>query len=196
MPVILVALGFLFFLIIVGPFLVPVQSLTGTEPLEQLAAPESQFVDINGLKIHVEVMGEGDPVFILLHGFGASLFSWHAVTESLSQHGKVIAYDHPAFGFSGRPMAWSGEDPYSSWANVELLQKLLDFFKIHKAFLIGNSVGGTLSMQYTLQHPERVRGLILVASAVYRTGYVPSWLRLLFRTPQLNHLGPLIVRSK
>ena len=164
-------------------------------PAEQLADPDSHFVEINGINVHYKKMGQGEPVFVLLHGFGASLFSWHAVMEPLSQSGTVIAYDRPAFGLTERPMTWVGENPYSPQASVDLLLGLLDHFNVQKAFLIGNSAGGTVSMQFTLQHPDRVQALILVDPAVYEGGGGPSWLRPFYNTPQMNHLGPLIVRS-
>ena len=180
---------------LVGPLIVPVPPLTGTVPPEQLADPDSQFIQINGLTIHLKTMGQGEPAFVLLHGFGASLFSWHEVMEPLSQYGTVIAYDRPAFGLTGRPMTWTGENPYDMQASVDLLLGLLDHFNIQKVILVGNSAGGTVSMGFTLQHPERVQALILVDPAVYESGGGPSWLRPFYNTPQMNHLGPLIVRS-
>jgi pimeloyl-ACP methyl ester carboxylesterase len=185
----------LLFLVLVGPFLVPVLPAEGTRPVSELADPDSKFVEINNLNIHYKVMGQGEPVFVLLHGFGASLYSWHAVMEPLSQIGTVIAYDRPAFGLTERPMTWSGANPYGSQANVDLLLGLLDHFNINNAILIGNSAGGTISMQFALQHPERVKALILVDPAVYEGGGGPSWLRPLYKTPQMQHLGPLVVRS-
>ena len=191
----LLILAILLLVVLVGPFLIPVPPLKDTLPPEQLADPDSQFIEINGLSVHVKTKGQGQPVFVLLHGFGASLFSWHAVIEPLSQYGMVIAYDRPAFGLTERPMTWVGEDPYSSQAGVDLLLGLLDHFNVQKAILVGNSAGGTVSMQFTLQHPERVQALILVDPAVYEGGGGPSWLRPFYNTPQLDHLGPLIVRS-
>ena len=191
----LVILTTLILVVLVGPFLIPVAPLTDTIPPEQLADSDSQFIEINGLTVHVKTMGHGEPVFVLLHGFGASLFSWHAVMEPLSQIGTVIAYDRPAFGLTERPMTWTSENPYSPQASVDLLVGLLDHFNVQKAILVGNSAGGTVSMQFTLQHPERVQALILVDPAVYEGGGGPSWLRPFYKTPQMNHLGPLIVRS-
>ena len=160
-----------------------------------MADPDSRFIQINGLILHVKTNGQGEPVFVLLHGFGASLFSWHAVMEPFSQYGTVTAYDRPAFGLTERPMSWSGENPYCSQANVDLLLGLLDQFKVQKAILAGNSAGGTVSMQFTLQYPDRVEALILVDPAVFEGGGGPSWLRPFYHTPEMNHLGQLIVRS-
>jgi pimeloyl-ACP methyl ester carboxylesterase len=191
----LIVLVVLLLVVLVGPFLIPVPKLTNTLPPEQLADPDSHFVEIDGINVHYKVMGQGEPVFVLLHGFGASLFSWHAVMEPLSQYGTVIAYDRPAFGLSERPMTWRGVNPYSPQASPDLLLGLLDHFNIRKAILVGNSAGGTVSMQFSLQHPERVQALILVDPAVYEGGGGPAWLRPFYNAPQMNHLGPLFVRS-
>jgi pimeloyl-ACP methyl ester carboxylesterase len=193
--VLLIILGVLLVLVLVVPFLIPVPPLTDTVPPEQLADADSKFVEINGLTVHYKMVGQGEPVFILLHGFGASLFSWHAVMEPLSQYGTVIAYDRPAFGLTERPVKWTGVNPYSPEANVALLLGLMDHFGIKKAILVGNSAGGTVSMQFALAHPDRVQALILVDPAVYEGGGGPSWVRILGKTPQMQHLGPLFVRS-
>ncbi len=190
-----ISLLVLILLVMVGPFLVPVPPLTNTVAPQQLADPDSRFIEINGLIVHTKTMGQGEPVFVLLHGFGASLFTWHAVMDPFSQVGTVIAYDRPAFGLTERPMSWTGENPYSPQAGVDLLLGLLDHFDVQKAILVGNSAGGTVSMQFYLQHPERVQALILVDPAVYAGGGGPSWLRPLYNSPEMNHLGPLIVRS-
>jgi pimeloyl-ACP methyl ester carboxylesterase len=190
-----IALLILLLVVLIGPFLIPVPPLPGTIPPEQLADLDSQFIEINGLAIHLKTMGQGEPVFILLHGFGASLFSWHNIMEPLSHYGTVIAYDRPAFGLTERPMTWTGENPYGLQASVDLLLAILDHFNIQKTILVGNSAGGTVSMEFTLQHPERVQALILADPAVYESGGGPSWLRPFYNTPQMNHLGPLIVRS-
>ncbi|HWU37380.1 MAG TPA: alpha/beta hydrolase, partial [Candidatus Acidoferrum sp.] len=141
-----------------------------------------------------EMIAQGQSVFILLHGFGASLFSWHAVMQPLSKYGVVIAYDRPAFGLTERPMTWTGQDPYGPEANVALLLGLMDHFGIQKAFLVGHSAGGTLALQFAYQYPQRVQALILVDPAVFGSGG-SALTRLLYQTPEMQHLGPLVVRS-
>jgi pimeloyl-ACP methyl ester carboxylesterase len=191
----LISLGILILLVLVGPFLVPVPTLEGTQPAASLADPDSQFVEINGLSVHFKSLGQGDPTFVLLHGFGASLYSWHAVMEALAEHGRVFAYDRVAFGLTERPLEWSGQNPYTSQAGIDQLLALLDHFDIQQAILVGNSAGGTLAMNFYLAHPERVQALVLVDPAVYEGGGGPAWLRPLYRTPQMQHLGPLLARQ-
>lgn len=191
--------GIIFMIILaiplIGPFLIPVPPLENTVSAESLADADSRFIEVNGLNIHYKKYGSGEPVFILLHGFGASLFSWREVTEPLAELGTVIAYDRPAFGLTERPMEWEGESPYSQEAQIQLVIGLMDALGVEKAILVGNSAGGTISMLAALQYPERVESLILVDPAVYAGGGAPSWSRPLLKTPQMNRVGPLIARQ-
>ena len=193
--IILGMISFLLLLLLVGPFLVPVPPLQGTLPPQALADADSQFIQINGLELHVKTLGQGEPVFVLLHGFGASLYSWQPVMEPFSQHGTLIAFDRPAFGLTERPLSWEGQNPYSPEAQVALVVGLLDHFAVEQAILVGNSAGGTVAMQVALAYPERVSALILVDPAVYSGGGAPAWIRPLLRTPQMRHLGPLVARQ-
>ncbi len=181
--------------VLVGPFLVPVPPLKGTVPPQALADLDSQFIQINGLNVHVKTMGHGQPVFVLLHGFGSSLYTWQAVMEPLSQLGTVIAFDRPAFGLTERPLTWEGQNPYGPEAQVSLVMGLLDHFGVQQAILVGHSAGGAVSMQTALAHPERVSALMLVDPAVSGRGGVGSWVRPLLATPQMRHLGPLVARQ-
>jgi pimeloyl-ACP methyl ester carboxylesterase len=183
------------FVVLVGPLLIPVKPLKDTLPPEELGDGDSQFIEIDQQLLHVKKMGQGEPVFLLLHGFASSLYTWHAVMEPLSQIGTVIAYDRTGFGLSERPTNWQGKNPYSSETQVELATGLLDHFKVGKAILVGNSAGGTVAMQVALDHPERVAGLILVDPAVYRGGGAPGWLKPILATPQMRRIGPLFTRQ-
>ena len=182
-------------MLLVGPFLVPVRDVENTRPPRELADPDSIFLEINDLEVHLKNSGEGEPVFILLHGFGASTFSWREVIDPLSIYGMVIAYDRPAFGLTERPLSWEGENPYTQESNIDLLIGLMDEFEIDQAILVGNSAGGTLATAFTLAHPDRVQALIQVNAAIYQTRPDNPLLNWLFSTPQVDHIGPLIARQ-
>lgn len=183
--------------LLVGPFLIPVPPLEGTRSERELADPDSKFVEVNGLSVHYKEMGTGQPVFILLHGFGASAFSWREVMGPFAELGRVIAYDRPAFGLTSRPMPsdWTGNNPYSSESQAAIVIGLMDALGVEKAWLVGNSAGGTVSVYTALTYPERVSGLILVDAAIYTGGGSPAWARPLLGTPQMRHLGPLLARQ-
>ena len=110
---------------------------------KDFADPDSKFIEVNDVTVHYKEMGAGETTFILLHGFGASVYSWREVMDDFAQRGRVIAYDRPAFGLTERPMPedWV-ENPYGMKANIELLRGLMDALNIEKAVLVGNSAGG------------------------------------------------------
>lgn len=181
--------------LLIGPFLIPVPPLENTKTIDELKDEDSLFIEVNNINVHYKKLGSGEKTFILLHGFGASLFSWREIMQPLSEYGTVIAYDRPAFGLTERPIEWQGENPYSQESQIELLIGLMDKLKIEKAIWVGNSAGGTIAMLAALKYPERVESLILVSPAVYQGGGAPSWLGPLLKTPQMNRLGPLLVRD-
>ena len=192
---VLIGLALILIAIMVVSMLIPIPSLKDTRPPRELADPNSQFIEINGLDVHVKTMGQGEPVFLLLHGFGASLDSWNPIMEPLSRLGRVIAYDRPAFGLTERPLTWEGSNPYGPEAQVELVTGLLDHYGLDQAILVGNSAGGAIAMQVALAHPERVPALVLVDPSVYGHSGAPAWLRPLLATPLMRRLGPLLVRQ-
>jgi len=186
--------------LLVGPFLIPVPPLTDTRPPAELADPDSRFVQVQGLQLHYKETGTGERTIVLLHGFGASIFTWREVMQPLAALGyRVVAVDRPAFGLTERPLVWEradwpGGSPYSTAAQVELTIRLMDALEIDEAVLAGNSAGGAIAMLTALAYPQRVRGLILLDPAVYAGGGSPPWIRPLLGTPQMQHVGPLIAR--
>jgi pimeloyl-ACP methyl ester carboxylesterase len=196
--VVLAVLAALFLL----PLVVPIPPVRGTVPPRALADADSQFVTLDGLDVHFKVTGQGDrlaergePALVLLHGFGASLFSWRDVMGPLGEVGLVAAFDRPAFGLTSRPMRGEsvGRSPYSPEAAADLTVALMDALGVESAVLVGHSAGGAIALETALRHPERVRALVLVAPAVYDGGS-PGWIRPLLRLPQVRRLGPLFVR--
>jgi pimeloyl-ACP methyl ester carboxylesterase len=189
-------IGFVIILgvLLIGPFLIPVPPLEGTVPAEELADPDSQFTELNGLRVHYKSSGQGEPALILLHGFGASLFSWQEILADLASKRLVFAYDRPAFGLTERPLEWEGENPYAPDAQADLTVRLMDQLSVQSAVLVGNSAGGTIAALTALKYPARVKALILIDPAVYTGGGAPSIVRPLLQTPQMDRLGPLIAR--
>lgn len=194
---VLLAAGVLAFLAI--PLMVPSRT-SGTLGYRQAAGVTAEFVNINGLDVHVQVQpysGSCDcsePVFVLLHGFGASTFSWRDVMAPLSDLGAVVAYDRPGFGFTERPVSWTKENPYGDEGNLSLLRGLIHRFASgHSVILVGHSAGGALAAEYALRHPGEVSGLVLVDPAIITTGGIPRWLTPVLSLPQIDTLGPYLV---
>jgi len=192
---VLIVLAALLVIVLVGPFLAPIPPLQGTLPPEQLADPDSQFITLNGVRVHYKQTGQGQPAMLLLHGFAASEFSWREAMQPLAKFGTVIAYDRPAFGLTERPQKWTGENPYGSEFQADTVFAMMDAKNVQQAILIGNSAGGTIATLAALRHPERVRALILVDAAIYSRKSSSGVMDWLLQTPQAQRLGPLFVRS-
>ena len=195
MKAVLIVLAALLVIVLVGPFLAPIPPLQGTLPPEQLADPDSQFITLNGVRVHYKQTGQGQPAMLLLHGFAASEFSWREAMQPLAKFGTVIAYDRPAFGLTERPQKWTGENPYGSEFQADMVFAMMDAKNVQQAILIGNSAGGTIATLAALRHPERVRALVLVDAAIYSGKSSSGVMDWLLQTPQAQRLGPLFVRS-
>jgi len=185
-------------LVFIGPLITPVRPLTDTLPIEDLLDADSQFVELNDLKVHYKTAGDpnADLSFVLIHGFGASTYTWHELMPELAELGFVVAFDRPAFGFTERPLQddWS-ENPYGNEAQRELSLKLMDTLGIDKAILVGHSSGSALALDLALEHNERVSGLVLLDATIYDGGGVPPALRFILHSPQMNRIGPLLMRQ-
>ena len=184
-------------LAVIVPLVVALPLPPNLTSIDQVKDPDSQFIKINGLNIHYKQAGSGQPAIILLHGFGASTFSWREVIQPLSSLATTLAYDRPAFGLTDRPMPgeWGGRSPYGLDAQVDLLVGLMDAKGFEQAILVGNSAGGAVSVATALKYPRRVRALVLVDAAIYSGGGLPQWTKSLLGTPQGRWYGPLLARQ-
>ncbi len=100
----------------------------------------------------------GDPV-LLIHGLGASADIWMHNIETISKTHRVYVPDLPGFGRSDQP------DPFSPDAFTRFINDFTDALNIGKASIAGQSLGGGIAIQYSLQFPEKVDRLVLVDSA-------------------------------
>ncbi len=138
-------------------------------PLDELKArwapPPSQFVELDGLSVHLRDQGRRDdpePV-VLLHGTSASLHTWEGWVTELAKQRRVISLDLPGFGLTG-PFP---DGDYRLERYTGFLLSLLDRLQVPRAVLVGNSFGGQLAWRFALAHPERSARLVLVDAAGY-----------------------------
>jgi pimeloyl-ACP methyl ester carboxylesterase len=119
-----------------------------------IAAPESQFFEAKGVRIHYLIEGTGEPV-VLIHGLDSSArMNWQApgIIDVLAKDHQVVALDLPGYGESDKP-----NDPAAygiRWVEDVIL--LLDHLKIQKAHVVGYSMGGMVALKLVAEHPDRV----------------------------------------
>ncbi|WP_166239073.1 alpha/beta fold hydrolase [Paenibacillus turpanensis] len=123
---------------------------------------KSEFIEWEGVKLHVSIQGEGETV-LLLHGGYSNLAVWDEVAELLAQQYRVIRFDQRGYGQSSPPAG-----PFSYYEDIK---KLLDWYQITETSIIGSSFGGAAAIDFTLQFPQYVKKLILVAPSIHGLKY-------------------------
>ena len=108
------------------------------------------------LSLNYALSGEG-PDVLLVHGLGlSSMKTWTYQIPALSRRYRVHAYDVRGFGESDNPLG-----KYSVQQHAYDLYELLKALKLERVILVGFSMGGWISLQFVLDHPEMVRGMVL-----------------------------------
>jgi pimeloyl-ACP methyl ester carboxylesterase len=122
------------------------------------ATPPSQFVEIDGVRMHYRDEGEG-PVVVLLHANYSSLFMWEPWVAALRDRYRVIRLDLPAHGLTGPEPGGN----YTLERIQQLFEKFVDERELGRFTVVGTSIGGTVAMRYTADHPDRIERLVLIS---------------------------------
>ncbi len=125
--------------------------------------PMGRFIEVDGVRLHVFEMGQGEPL-VLLHGNGSMIedFVSSGLVKMASSRYRVIVFDRPGYGHSSRPRNRIWTDA----AQADLIQKALTHMGVFRATVLGHSWGCSVAVALALNHPEMVSSLIL-ASGYY-----------------------------
>jgi pyruvate dehydrogenase E2 component (dihydrolipoamide acetyltransferase) len=127
------------------------------------AAPEPATIEAGGRRIRYLEMGAGDgPPVVFIHGFGGDLYSWQFNQEALAEDHATYAIDLPGHGGSSKDLG-GGHMHIGAFASAVIA--FMDAKEIAKAHLVGHSLGGAVSLDLALNHPDRVASATLVCSA-------------------------------
>ena len=123
---------------------------------------DSGYIKVEGGYLFYEEAGTGENI-VLLHDGLIDRQVWDDQFLFLAKDYRVIRYDRLGYGKSSNPK--------SSYSNVDNLYQLFEQLNIDKAIIFGMSAGGGVSIDFTLRHPKKVSGLILVGAVVSGYGY-------------------------
>ena len=122
----------------------------------------SRTVDVGGPVHYVDFGGpDGAPTVVLVHGLGGSHLNWDLFAPLIRDRARVLALDLPGFGRSE-----PGGRRTTVHDNVAVLDRFLTEVAGTPAVLIGNSMGGMISILETAASPQSVNGLVLLDAAV------------------------------
>jgi pimeloyl-ACP methyl ester carboxylesterase len=140
----------------------------------------------NVLELSSRSTGTGEPV-LLIHGFGASSYSWRHVIEPLAQKNRVITIDLKGFGDSPKPR----DDAYSVYEQARLVRNFILENDLKNLHIVGHSYGGgvalAVSIYLSASNPGLQKSLVLIDSVAYPQE-LPGFVKIL-ATPVL---GPII----
>lgn len=122
----------------------------------------SHFVNVDGVRMHYQEFGDPvKPPMILIHGYTASVYVWKSVAPMLADNGfRVIAVDLVGFGWSEKPASFE----YSIAAQARMISRFMNTLGIGRSIIVGNSYGGAVALNLTLDYPEMVEKLVVVDS--------------------------------
>jgi pimeloyl-ACP methyl ester carboxylesterase len=146
---------------------VSAQTEVTTEPPQ--TPPGGAYASVNGLEMYYETHGSGGIPLILLHGGLISSDTYAPFIPTLAENRQVIAIDVQAHGRTA-----DIDRPLSMEAMADDIAALLAELGIENADFMGYSLGGSVSLQTAIRHPELVRKLVLISTVFARSGWYPE----------------------
>ncbi len=122
---------------------------------------ELTYLELHGDRIAYRDAGPttSGPALLLIHGMAGSSATWRAIIPQLSTKYRVIAPDLLGHGMSAKPRG-----DYSLGAFAVFLRDLLDELGVHRATVVGQSLGDGIAMQFAYQHRDYCERLALIGS--------------------------------
>ena len=122
------------------------------------AEPQTGFFAAGKDQIRYEIAGSGFPLVLVSGGSGMDLRQWDLIAPILAKSYRVIRYDPRGIGQSDNPT-----EKYSDAAD---LHELLEYLDVGNTILIGLSSSGGFVLEYALQYPAGVAGIIAAAPLI------------------------------
>ena len=158
-----------FFTTFVLAFIIVVQWRAGVREASASTTypPQGRVIDVDGTPVHVLIAGSG-PDLVLLHGASGNVRDWtFDFTDRVSDRYRVIMFDRPGLGWTGRLPNKSG--PWNTRAETpmeqaELLQKAAAIVGIERPIVVGHSFGGAVAMAWALRQPEETAAVVMLGA--------------------------------
>jgi 3-oxoadipate enol-lactonase/2-succinyl-6-hydroxy-2,4-cyclohexadiene-1-carboxylate synthase len=145
-------------------------------------------IPVPGAMLVVERTGEGEPPLVMLHGLASDRTVWDFVWDNLAAGRQAIRYDLRGFGASSA----RNDAPFRHSRDLE---GLLDALQVGRCDLLGVSLGGSVALNFALDHPGRVRRLTLISPGITAWDWSGEW-RVLWRAIVEAAQGADIARAR
>ena len=127
--------------------------------IAKYGGPQSRFVTLaDGARVHVRDSGGDGVPMILLHGSNSSLHTWEPLKTALGSGYRIVTLDLPGHGLTGA----TPTHRYDTAEMVSAVDGVATALGLERFILGGNSMGGGVSWNYALAHPDKARALLLL----------------------------------
>ncbi|KIN72307.1 alpha/beta fold hydrolase [Sulfitobacter guttiformis] len=129
--------------------------------------PQGRVIDVDGTPVHVLIAGSG-PDLVLIHGASGNVRDWtYQFTDQISDRYRVIMFDRPGLGWTGRLSGKAG--PWNTTAETPLeqatlLQKAAAIVGVERPIVVGHSFGGAVAMAWALNQPSETGALVMLGA--------------------------------
>lgn len=127
---------------------------------------KSNYLDVDGLRLHYLDEGQGEPV-VMVHGNPSWSFYYRELVKALRGEFRCVVPDHIGMGLSDKP--GDGTYAYTLDSRVRDLETLLERLSIKEGItLVVHDWGGMIGFAWAARHPERVKRLVVLNTAAFR----------------------------
>jgi pimeloyl-ACP methyl ester carboxylesterase len=150
------------------------------------------FVELDGVELFYRTAGRsktGLPWLVCFHGFPTSSWDWHLLLPRLEKTHRVLVFDFPGYGLSGKPP----DRDYSLKRQLDAAEALLVFLEINEFDLLAHDMGNSVASELLRRREKsaysfNLRSLTLLNGGIYMDMHRPLLTQRLLRTPVIGAL--------
>jgi pimeloyl-ACP methyl ester carboxylesterase len=166
--------------------------MTELTPALQSWMASGYFVQVDDVELFYRTCGKTNsdlPWLVCFHGFPTSSWDWHLLLPLLEKSHRVLVFDFPGYGLSGKPV----DREYSLKRQLDAAEALLGFLKISEFDLLAHDMGNSVACELLRRREEggyafELNSLTLLNGGIYMDLHQPLLTQRLLRTPVIGAL--------
>ena len=157
-----------------------------TEGFRELYPFQSNFLQIEGCRLHYLDEGEGKPI-LMLHGNPTWSFFYRNIVSAFKYTNRCVAPDHIGCGFSDKPQDY----PYTLSTHIDNVEKLIDYLGLENITLLLHDWGGAIGLGLAVRRPEQIKKIIILNTAAFLDPHIPLSINLC----RIPIFGDIVIRG-
>lgn len=144
-----------------------------------------QYFPVGTHRLHYIDEGQGDPI-LFVHGTPSWSFDFRHLIKGLRSHYRCLAIDHMGFGLSDKPAQYD----YTTQNHSQTLTQFVREKDLNNLTLVVHDFGGPIGLHFAIQHPERIKRLVILNSWMWSSAQDPEFVRFsrILKSPLLPFL--------